>query len=241
MWANLWYSERWWPLGPKYVKAYGTITVDLKNYVHCAQSIYMNITTKLPVDVWVVDSCSEGKFWWLKGVIWGEESISKYISQASSHQNAPFLTQLPVGKWMLRKKTPPSNGESEGPGRILYFRRILLVSILRNFFMIIPRIVACQWNGSSPTGPALHWLGGSLLMSFSSLLILFKAMICKYQITELGSLSFNWENAKKNSGNICPVQWKLVLWFCVAALHPFSMLCNWQMTDQFAWEQTRKG
>ena len=30
----------------------------------------------------------------------------------------------------------------------------------------------------------LHWLGGSLLMSFSSLLILFKAMICKYQTNE---------------------------------------------------------
>ena len=61
--------------------------------------------------------------------------------------------------------------------------------------MIIPRIVACQWNGSSPTGPALHWLGGSLLMSFSSLLILFKAMICKYQTTELGSLSICARNA----------------------------------------------
>ena len=66
--------------------------------------------------------------------------------------------------------------------------------------MIIPRIVACQWNGSSPTGPALHWLGGSLLMSFSSLLILFKAMICKYQATEVGSSSLDLEGAKKTSG-----------------------------------------
>ena len=109
MWTNLWYSERWWPLGPKYVKAYGTITTD-NSYTF----MIMIITTKLPVDVWVVDSCSEGKFWWLKGVIWGGESISKW--KALSHQNAPFLTILPVGKWMLRKKTPPSNGESEGPG-----------------------------------------------------------------------------------------------------------------------------
>ena len=50
---------------------------------------------------------------------------------------------------MSRKNTPPSYGDSDGP-----------------------RIVACQWHGSSPTGPAEHWAGGSLAMSLSSLLIL---------------------------------------------------------------------
>lgn len=34
-------------------------------------------------------------------------------------------------------------------------------------------IDACQWNKSSPTGPAEHCEGGSLPMSWSSLLILF--------------------------------------------------------------------
>ena len=63
--------------------------------------------------------------------------------------------------------------------------------------MILPRIVACQWKGSSPTGPALHWLGGSLLMSFSSLLILFKAMICKYQATEIRANLWTWSVLKK--------------------------------------------
>ena len=54
---------------------------------------------------------------------------------------------------MFRFVVLPSNGESGGP-----------------------RMVACQWKGSSPTGPALHWAGGSLAMSFNSLLILFKAI-----------------------------------------------------------------
>lgn len=38
-------------------------------------------------------------------------------------------------------------------------------------------IVACQWNISSPTGPAEHCAGGSCARSFSSLWILFKAMV----------------------------------------------------------------
>ena len=37
--------------------------------------------------------------------------------------------------------------------------------------------LTCQWKGSSPTGPAEHWAGGSLLMSLSSLLILLRAMM----------------------------------------------------------------
>ena len=51
---------------------------------HIVTSIYeyiiLNQLLKVPVDVWVVDSCSEGKFWWFKGVIWVGESISKIVS-----------------------------------------------------------------------------------------------------------------------------------------------------------------
>ena len=43
-----------------------------------------NIIIKIPVDVWVVDSCSEGKFWWFKGVIWKGERISKCFTQCVS-------------------------------------------------------------------------------------------------------------------------------------------------------------
>lgn len=55
---------------------------------------------------------------------------------------------------MARKKTPPVYGESEGP-----------------------MMVACQWNKSSPIGPAEHDEGGSRPKSVSSLLILFKAIL----------------------------------------------------------------
>lgn len=54
---------------------------------------------------------------------------------------------------MVKKNTPPWYGLSGGP-----------------------IIVACQWNRSSPTGPALHCAGGSLPRSCSSLLILFNAI-----------------------------------------------------------------
>lgn len=54
---------------------------------------------------------------------------------------------------MVKKNTPPWYGLSGGP-----------------------MIVACQWNRSSPTGPALHCAGGSLPRSCSSLLILFNAI-----------------------------------------------------------------
>ena len=56
---------------------------------------------------------------------------------------------------MVRKKTPPWYGDSGGP-----------------------MMVACQWNKSSPTGPALHCAGGSRPRSWSSLLILFRAIFC---------------------------------------------------------------
>jgi len=54
---------------------------------------------------------------------------------------------------MARKKTPPEYGESPGP-----------------------IMVACQWNRSSPIGPAEHDDGGSRPKSVSSLLILFNAI-----------------------------------------------------------------
>lgn len=50
-----------------------------------------------------------------------------------------------MGKCIVRKKTPPWYGLSGGP-----------------------IIVACQWNKSSPTGPAEHWAGGSLPKSCNS-------------------------------------------------------------------------
>lgn len=48
---------------------------------------------------------------------------------------------------MSRKKTPPAYGESSGP-----------------------MIVACQWNMSSPTGPAEQLAGGSFPRSTSSVM-----------------------------------------------------------------------
>ena len=67
-------------------------------------------------------------------------------------------------------------------------------------------MVACQWKGSSPTGPALHWAGGSLAMSFNSLLILFKAISETDDANGLVQFSsalphqhgsFCWEGGKK--------------------------------------------
>lgn len=46
---------------------------------------------------------------------------------------------------MSKKKTPPAYGESSGP-----------------------MIVACQWNISSPTGPAEQFAGGSFPKSTNS-------------------------------------------------------------------------
>jgi len=54
---------------------------------------------------------------------------------------------------MFTKNTPPANGLSEGP-----------------------MMVACQWNMSSPTGPALQEVGGSFCRSFNSFRILFDAI-----------------------------------------------------------------
>lgn len=38
-------------------------------------------------------------------------------------------------------------------------------------------MVACQWNKSSPTGPAEHWAGGSLCKSVNSFWIRFSAIL----------------------------------------------------------------
>ena len=54
---------------------------------------------------------------------------------------------------MLRKNTPPAKGLSGGP-----------------------MMVACQWNISSPTGPAEHCAGGSRPKSCNSLVIRFSAI-----------------------------------------------------------------
>ena len=51
-----------------------------------------------------------------------------------------------------------------------------LIALLQTF-PPIGQYPTCQWKGSSPTGPAEHWAGGSLLMSLSSLLILLRAMV----------------------------------------------------------------
>ena len=77
----------------------------------------------------MVDSCSEGKLWWFKGVICAKRHRLELDSRPPSGQgkihkktkrcHEPLMTCFsPVGKWMLRKKTPPSNGESEGPTKI---------------------------------------------------------------------------------------------------------------------------
>lgn len=62
--------------------------------------------------------------------------------------------ETPVGKWMVRKKTPPEYGLSPGP-----------------------MMVACQWKRSSPTGPAEHDEGGSRPRSASSLLMRLSAIV----------------------------------------------------------------
>ena len=50
-------------------------------------------------------------------------------------------------------------------------------------------MVACQWNGSSPAGPAEHWAGGSFIMSFNSFMIRFWAMV--YHNTNTASTYFS--------------------------------------------------
>lgn len=82
---------------------------------------------------------------------------------------------------MVKKNTPPWYGLSGGP-----------------------IIVACQWNRSSPTGPALHCAGGSLPRSCSSLLILFNAIctaaVLLCEVTSalyLGVLDPGWKPTTK--------------------------------------------
>lgn len=49
-------------------------------------------------------------------------------------------------------------------------------------------IVACQWNKSSPAGPALQEVGGSLCRSCSSFWIRLEAMMhCKNRIVAISN------------------------------------------------------
>ena len=107
-----------------------------------------NVQTDRSVAVYVgvVDAGRECKFGRFEWVVCRKVDVEK--EHASCNRDRTLLVQsIHCGRSL------PSNGESGGP-----------------------RMVACQWKGSSPTGPALHWAGGSFAMSFSSLLILFKAI-----------------------------------------------------------------
>ena len=69
----------------------------------------------------MVDSCSEGKLWWFKGVICAKRHRLELKGRPKKTTRClePWMTCFsPVGKWMLRKNTPPSKGESEGPTKI---------------------------------------------------------------------------------------------------------------------------
>jgi len=90
-----------------------------------------------------------------------------------------------VGKWIAKKKTPPEYGESPGP-----------------------IMVACQWNRSSPIGPAEHDDGGSRPKSVSSLLILFNAMAMVVCVCEgcgglLSSLRVSRRSRQTGLDGIC--------------------------------------
>ena len=67
-----------------------------------------------------------------------------------------------VGKWIVKKNTPPWSGLS-----------------------LRPIIVACQWNISSPTGPTEHCAGGWRAKSLSSLLICFSTIVCAFHLAAI--------------------------------------------------------
>jgi hypothetical protein len=58
-----------------------------------------------------------------------------------------------------------------------------------------PIRVACQWNISSPTGPALQLAGGSFPRSHSSLLILFIAIVALLLFSREGK---GWEGKARD-------------------------------------------
>ena len=63
---------------------------------------------------------------------------------------------------MLTKNTPPAYGESAGPMIVAY--AILVGNV--TFASKVPSAMrTCQLNKSSPTGPALQEVGGSLWRS----------------------------------------------------------------------------
>lgn len=84
---------------------------------------------------------------------------------------------------MARKKTPPWKGLSDGP-----------------------IMVACQWNKSSPMGPAEHDDGGSRPRSVSSLLMRFKAisngMLWHRGVESTGGLVTGFVNESQAAGGL---------------------------------------
>ena len=91
--------------------------------------------------------CCECKFWRFERIICGKMDVEK--------EHTTLIRRL-SGSKNCGLKVISSNTFEE----LKYF----------------PIFITCQWNGSSPTGPAEHWAGGSLLMSFNSLLILLRAI-----------------------------------------------------------------
>ena len=74
---------------------------------------------------------------------------------------------------MVRKKTPPWYGLSGGP--MMVACQWFMVSNVSYCYLTSDQST-CQWNMSSPTGPAEHCAGGSRPRSCSSLLMRFRAM-----------------------------------------------------------------
>ena len=54
-----------------------------------------NIITKIPVDVWVVDSCSEGKFWGFKGGICAKRHRLELKTSIRSREDPQNDNSLP--------------------------------------------------------------------------------------------------------------------------------------------------
>ena len=92
----------------------------------------------------MVDPGGEGELGGLERIVGGEVDVEEKYSTCRKVILWPLLPMVTM------TIDSPSKGESEGP-----------------------KMVACQWKGSSPAGPAEHWAGGSFIMSFNSFMILF--------------------------------------------------------------------
>ena len=99
------------------------------------------------VNVGVVNSSCEGHFRRLEGVVGGE---------VDGQEENPALVGT-VGRSHDRGLNVGDSNEGEDGGENID--------------------LTCQWNRSSPTGPAEHWAGGSRPRSCNSLLILLRAMV----------------------------------------------------------------